>query len=408
MSRVLEGVQSLVDDAALITGSEPRLTSFAHGPKSDTSVEYVLFPRASRARAMLPVSRRAASGALVRFCDSNGWGNRAVRVSLGAMLRAGATRWLPDRLTLPAAAQGTVYSVLRDHFGRDIALAIPVGAARANRKTVIQVLSGEGKTLGFAKVARSPLARELVVNEARTLRFLDGRLSTVMLPRVLLDHCTTDWHLLLLSPLPTSLIRTRRPGRVPSKQMHEVFEVGKVRQGEMDSHLQTLEGRALSHVPRDSRAALRFASAVSALRDESVGRVIDLGSWHGDWGPWNMASGRRAVAVWDWERFSTDTPRGLDELHFALQRDIRSSTYDANPARLLKDATRALATAGIVDRRTAALTTGAYLAHIAGRYLEDHVTEHGTALEGQLDVVLTLLEDSVRFTARDWDRGRGR
>lgn len=404
MTRVLEGLGTLVDDAALITGSDPYVTPRERRFGPDSGDDYVLFPSASRVRVLLPASRRAASAAVLRFCDSNTPSDRVVRVGLGAMLRMGTGWWLRDRVTLPAA-EGTVFSQLRSYFQSDVVIAIPIGAARANRKAVVQVLSREGATLAFAKVARSPLARKLIQNEARVLRFLQGRLDSLEVPRVLLDRSTADWCLLLLSPVPTPLIRTRHASRLPEQQMREVFEVAGVRQGALNSAMQALETRVLSKAPPSSDTTRRFVSALSVLRRESNGIRVDLGSCHGDWGPWNMASGRRSVSVWDWERFTGDTPRGFDQLHFVLQPRIASDAYRRAPSLLLEDATRALASTGITDRRQTGATTAAYLASIAGRYLEDRETEHGSALMGQLEIVLTLLEAQVELQSNDGSQG---
>ena len=47
---------------------------------------------------------------------------------------------------------------------------------------------------------------------------------------------------------------------------------------------------------------------------------LAMGSWHGDWTPWNMASTSAGLLLWDWERFTEGVPLGFDALHYRLQQ----------------------------------------------------------------------------------------
>ena len=60
----------------------------------------------------------------------------------------------------------------------------------------------------------------------------------------------------------------------------------------------------------------RLAGAAGAVH-------LQLGRWHGDWAPWNMARAGGRVQVWDWERSVTGVPVGLDMIHFQVQREVQ-------------------------------------------------------------------------------------
>jgi hypothetical protein len=63
----------------------------------------------------------------------------------------------------------------------------------------------------------------------------------------------------------------------------------------------------------------------------TVARALDLleqfygdvklctGAWHGDWAPWNIRRMGADVQAWDWERFATGVPFGLDAVHHRAQ-----------------------------------------------------------------------------------------
>jgi hypothetical protein len=123
--------------------------------------------------------------------------------------------------------------------------------------------------------------------------------------------------------------------------------------------------------------------AVEALAEDDV--VLPLGAWHGDWTPWNCAAAGGAVALWDWERFATGVPLGMDALHHDLQTAL------ARPGAISPDLPRSLlATAPDrlrgweLDDRQARSTAVAYLVEICSRYLADDQAAAGARV-GALD-----------------------
>ena len=67
----------------------------------------------------------------------------------------------------------------------------------------------------------------------------------------------------------------------------------------------------------------RLGEALERLRLAAADRPLPMGGWHGDWTPWNMSRRRGRLQLWDWERFETGVPRGLDRCHYAVNAVTR-------------------------------------------------------------------------------------
>src|SRR5262245_30313103 len=122
-------------------------TGAAHGPVS----EYLLIPHARQPRLAIPVRPRSARLAAVRHLAPPQ--SRVARLRLTAVRTALATPGATgvafgDRISItsPAGGDGDSFAAyLRRELGRDLVLSIHVGGpARANRKPVVEVLTGEG------------------------------------------------------------------------------------------------------------------------------------------------------------------------------------------------------------------------------------------------------------------------
>ena len=123
------------------------------GSDGTPTMEYLVVPHARRPRVLVPVSSREVAGSSVRHCSEPQ--TRLSRLRRDAVLLALAVGAAPlllrDRVWLPRG-EGSIDAYVRDALGRDVLLSLYVGPVRANRKPVLQVLSPEGETLGFAKL----------------------------------------------------------------------------------------------------------------------------------------------------------------------------------------------------------------------------------------------------------------
>jgi hypothetical protein len=96
-----------------------------------------------------------------------------------------------------------------------------------------------------------------------------------------------------------------------------------------------------------------------------------MGCWHGDFGPWNMASGDDGFEVWDWERFSAGVPVGLDAAHYRTQVSVMQQ---AEPTTAWSVLVREVADVLVRSGQTAdaaASVAACYLLVVLARYRAD-------------------------------------
>jgi hypothetical protein len=139
----------------------------------------------------------------------------------------------------------------------------------------------------------------------------------------------------------------------------------------------------------------RLLALVDAVEQAHGQESVELGSWHGDWGHWNMGAAHGVLQVWDWERYDAEVPVGFDSLHHLAQH-VRPGERQQLRQELEfhESVPRALGELGVrADHHE--LTVTLYLVEIAGRYLDALTFGATPALLRRTDWVLTLLERRV-------------
>jgi hypothetical protein len=289
-------------------------------------------------------------------------------------------------------------------LGRPTVVALQLGPVRAVQKPVLQLVSPDGTTFGFAKLGTGDLTDDLIRTELDALR----RLATVphapvRPPDVL--HAG-GWHghdLVVLSAI-------RGDGR-PIPHQRLVTATGAVATA-LGVHPRPWRTSSYRHRLTTRLHRLPFSLRVARLRQTltRLDAVVDeapvmFGCWHGDWAPWNMAGNAEQVAVWDWEHFAADVPIGYDAVHHDLARLV---TVEGRPpaeafARLLRDDEPGLV-ADVVPEDDRVVLVTAYLLEIATRYLEqDEVGVGGTRLS-RLDEWLPSAVSDCRIALADGGR----
>ena len=344
--------------------------------------EYAAVPNARRARLLAPMrSRRLAVGAVRRYSEPQSRAGRLKRHAVVAALRTGASGLLlRDRVRVYAPPGADhIETYLRSALDDDVSVSIHIGPARANRKPVLQLLDGAGRTVGYAKLGTNPLTRELVRAETRALSALAGRgLRHLAVPVPLHSGEWRGHQVLVCSALPVWEPRVRLcPDRL-AEAMAELSACNGTGRGPLaeSRYWIRLRARLAGIVRHEEGRAL--AAAARDLVTGTGGTVLEYGAWHGDWAPWNMASVADRLLVWDWERFGTGVPVGFDPLHHALQAAIVRDGVPPDTA-----VRRSLAGAPELLRRPPAearLTALLYLTDLATRYLTDRQAEAGNRL----------------------------
>ena len=362
--------------------------------------EHLLVPTASQPRLIVPAGARAAAAAIAaRRSGSGGATGRIAAATAALLVRSRiADRVVRDRLrvTVPVdAVADDIESRLSELLGTRVIAGLHVGTARVNRKPVVHAVGDDGRTLAFVKVGHTESARQLVRDEAATLRELaDHRFATLLVPQVLALGGWRDLELLVLSPLAGRPIRPE-VRNAPYAAMRELAEVHALTHGPLD---RSAFLSRLADVPRSLAGvtAERYAVALAALRAASA--TVAFGAWHGDWQPFNMALADRdgRIALWDWERFATGVPVGFDALHYLsqvllLQRGGVSAAVETE----FVAAADAVAVRGGATAETAAVVVAAYVAEIAGRYLTLAEGPDGQLLARRAMWTLGLFESCV-------------
>jgi hypothetical protein len=346
--------------------------------------ELIVVPSLRNPRLLVPAGRRAGAAAVRRYGEPGSRRAAAATRALALALATGAGRVvLRDRLRVhvpPGAA--TIESHLRDQLGDDLQLSMHLGAARANRKPVLQLLTPGGRTVAFVKLGTTELTRQLVRDEAQALdRLAAAGLSGVTVPAVRHHDSWQGLDVLVLSPLPVWQPRRElAPGQLTAA-MGEVARVAGGTTGPLadGSYWRGLGRRLAGADPGADHLALERELAALGRRDGSV--ALTYGAWHGDWTPWNMACTRDGLLLWDWERFTVGVPIGFDALHYWLQSDVVARRRDpaAGAVECVERAPELLGPLGVAPA-AARLTALLYLCELSARYLIDRQAQAGARL----------------------------
>jgi hypothetical protein len=203
-----------------------------------------------------------------------------------------------------------------------VRLAFYLGVPAPHRKVTAQVLTPDGKTLAYAKIATSQLAQAALKTERRALWRLSesaGLQGTV--PEVL---GSLEWHrgtILLITMGPP------RPGprRLSSAHLRfctQLFQSFRGHQTFVESPMWSSMSEIWLHLQRSSPETLpaNLGPALERLHDELGPVNMPLSLAHGDFAPWNTRLGERSLFVLDWERASEGMTPLYDAFNFqALQ-----------------------------------------------------------------------------------------
>jgi hypothetical protein len=371
---------------------EPRLhrgrgSGRTRGPEL---VEWLVLPNADSPRIAVPAHNPgAAARAMLRFSAALSGPDTVKRLGVSTLLRGGARAAFPDRISVEERAS-SLRSHLGDVFGETVDLSLGLGTARTNRKPVLQVFDTRGRSLAFVKIGATPVTETLVLAEVASLERLGAaELPGVLeVPRLLHSGRFEGAALLAMTALDTSF--RQRPSRqyaVPVEEMalfHGAFGEGTRPLVEMPLWAQLVAAQAAL---QPSEARERLGEALGLLGAAAVDHPLAMGAWHGDWTPWNMSRRRHRLQLWDWERFETGVPLGMDRCHYAVNAVCRRDGAD------VASVMRGLDLAGVPnDRSTEAHVVGAaYLATITTRYLPGSEFELGEAIAGRSLVMLDAL-----------------
>ncbi|MBM9458559.1 hypothetical protein JK386_01445 [Nocardioides sp. zg-536] len=341
---------------------------------------------------------RAAAESIRRISAASSLREQATRSAVSALVRR-APVLLREQVEVRGGAGGLV-DHLGELLGTQVSVSVSVGSARVNRKPVLQVFDAQGRSLAFAKIGWSAHTNADVAAEGQALRTLSGHdFRHLAHPAVLAQSSWLDHLVLVIEPLrPRPLVGAGHRWSPPLEAMEELAWLGAagpgasgVEEGPLDrAPWWRRQWVQVGRLP-DPVFRARMGRVLSRIEAAHGGRNVVCGAWHGDWTPWNMAAGRGGrVLVWDWERFETGVPVGLEPLHYAL-----SAAHPGGPpssAGLL----RTLEWAAEADMRGASdphLRELLYLVAVLVRYLSLTGVPGGEHIAPRAAVTLLALEE---------------
>jgi hypothetical protein len=353
----------------------------ARGAERPRVSNFGLVPGLRRPPLLVPAEQHVAAAAIHHFSGQRSRAARMTTKMFSLVLASGfGDAVLRGRIQVdaPAAAE-TIETYLAAVLGRDIMVSMYLGPPRANRKPVLQLLSPDGEPVAFAKVGTNPLTCRLVRAERDALtRLNQAGLDGISLPRVLHHEQWRGLEVLVLSAVPAWTRRRPLPPARLAAAMSTLAQVDGLHSEPLrdSAYLRRLHDRLAAADKGPEQAALIWA--LDALAARAGRTALTYGAWHGDWAPWNMASTKHGLLVWDWERFTPGVPLGFDALHYRLQADLGPGHRDpvAAVAATSHSAAQLLAPFGVTDEQ-APLTGVLYLAELATRYLVDRQASAG-------------------------------
>lgn len=367
------------------------------GKAGESRDRYLVIPSRSRPRLLLPAGHRlAASRAAHRQVSGPGLRTRLLRTCSVLGVATGLADLLAPAVSVVRTDPGApcAHDVLASLVGRaDFVVSMPVSLRRATRKPVLQVTDRRGAPLAFVKVGHDDLTRSLVRREAQALATVGRRTPAELeVPHVLGLEEWQGLSLLGLSPLRPrrSPMGPHRAARALERTAAAISRCGDRGEVDLASTAHVVELR------RDLRGCGETGRALLDVVDAAVSRLgrVEVGGWHGDLNPGNLALRRTRAAVWDWERFERAAPLGYDLLHHRLTEQLLAGRPHVDAASsLVAEAERNLRGAQPAGR--ARDISRMYLCTIAARYLVDRQEAAGSTAGRVSEWVLPAVRRSA-------------
>ena len=376
--------------------------------------ELIVLPGAARPKLIVPGGRRAAAAAVRRYGEPGSAKTMLATRALAIMLAGGLRPVLGDRLVVRVPPGGqAIGSYLAELAGQPVEIGLHVGAARANRKPVLQLLTPAGDTIAFAKIGINQLTADLVTGEHAALtRLASVPLTQMRLPGVLARGSWNGLEVLLLDALPVWLRRRRlADDRLATALVELAGSTGLSRStlsasgyaerllsrlGGVDRHGVNFHGVNLHGADLCVPGAEPLRVLIMRLAQAAGSTRMTFGCWHGDLTPWNLACTDAGLLVWDWERFADGVPVGFDALHYWLQaRVVRPRNDPFEAATLCVAAAPRLLAPFDVPPAPARLTALAYLAELSVRYLTDRQADASARLGAPQRWLMPAIEAGI-------------
>ncbi|QNE22030.1 hypothetical protein F1D05_34065 [Kribbella qitaiheensis] len=373
--------------------------------------ELIFVPSMASPRLLVPAGRPAAAASgLRRFSRALSSKERAVRLVGSLALRAGAEGLLADRIRMTPRPGGetSIEQHLSEVLGTEVVVGLGVGSLRANQKPILQAFDRSGRCIAYVKVGDSELTAGLVQQEGAALAELakqDWRL--LELPALLHLGNWQGLELLVISALDTAVRPAGGPLLQPPlaalDELYDRFDEGSAGLGQSAYWQELID---IADQVDDARLRTAYKEALDRVGQSHGDDQVRLTAWHGDFAPWNLGMRRGRLQLWDWERFATGVPAGLDRIHYVLHTSTRAAGFSAE----------------VIDTALASpfmhhpacpppaqeLLGVLYLASITARYLVGSQGDQGEVIRPTTETVLEALTTHSRRLSAPTPKGATR
>lgn len=208
--------------------------------------------------------------------------------------------------------------------------SIFTGTIGKNRKAVIEFHESK-KVHVFVKIALTEAAKDLVNNEAESLKYMSTfNYNTLVIPKLLCDNKKDTIALSNIkpktykqSPILTSL-HIKALSEVYNQFNDKLKWKELLNQKNSKVHTTNLINSCTTVNSLNVHQIHKLANNTLTLIDliEENDEELTIATSHGDFTPWNMYHSKNMLYLFDWELSQKDTPLLFDSIHFIFQSQI--------------------------------------------------------------------------------------
>lgn len=374
-----------------ISTSTLRAAGFQH------SQEFAVLPSFKNARILVQLDSPHAAARGLDFFIVHHPISKLVKSAAAQLARAGTLRHVCDTVLLARRARSDLEAQLEQltHLS-PVHLAISTGAPSQKRKPTVQIMTGKGRVVAFAKYATTAAAKASIRRESSWLKALarHGQLDGAI-PTLIGELSSLNRAVSVLTPGPT-LCAPNTFGTAHQAFLARLAGATGQRLDFLHSEMwQSLQDTLERLTPQLSQAwRERLIASLTSIRAGLAGRPLRLSTAHRDFGPWNMRLWPDgSLFVLDWEAGQAQSTPLYDSFNFHFLVDLKGYRSPGKVYRQTLQACRRWSVeADYVDERL--------LPHFFLAYLTDHVLrrlatatlpyDKGTSLV--LDIAAELLD----------------
>ena len=271
---------------------------------------FALVPSHSAPRWIIPLDNRRVASDSLRFYNPGSLKGKLFKQIVSNLAYLGIQRvWGRYRLLVASkedAQDASLSAFLQELLRvRDICLAFSTGTPGYYRKTTAQVMSKDGRALAYAKIASTPQAQRLLMQEAKVLRRLaELRLSTGHVPRLLYSGQFHGNELLVQSAQSGKTRKSsRRLDRRHIEFLADIFNQTNTWNPflESDYWIRIKKDFELLRERISDKWQRRLENGLEICESTLANKAIPMGLCHRDFVPWNTYLERGHLYVFDWE-----------------------------------------------------------------------------------------------------------